>query len=69
MKIQESSKDFWRVKDKSSPHNMFTSTESILEIAERKEIDFLSEKILVALVVIALILQGLNLVLIGGIPT
>ena len=39
-----------------------------IEIAERKEIDFLSEKILVALVVIALLLQGLNLVLIGGIP-
>ena len=35
--ITETSKDFWRVKDKSSPHNMFTSTESILEIAERKE--------------------------------
>ena len=34
--ITETSKDFWRVKDKSSPHNMFTSTESILEIAERK---------------------------------
>ena len=39
-----------------------------IEIAERKEIDFLSEKILVALVVIALLLQALNLVLIGGIP-
>ena len=35
--ITETSKDFWRVKDKASPHNMFTSTESILEIAERKE--------------------------------
>ena len=35
--ITESSKDFWRVKDKSSPHNMFTSTASILEIAERRE--------------------------------
>ena len=35
--IQESSKDFSRVKDKSSPHNMFTSTASILKIAERKE--------------------------------
>ena len=34
--IQESSSDFWRVKDKSSPHNLFTSTESILKIAERK---------------------------------
>jgi len=34
--IQESSKDFWRVKDKYSPHNMFTTTESILKIAQRK---------------------------------
>lgn len=34
--IQESSSDFWRVKDKSAPHNLFTSTESILKIAERK---------------------------------
>lgn len=42
--ITESSKDFWRVKDKSSPHNMFTSTESILEIAERKEYKTTSSK-------------------------
>ena len=34
--IQESGSDFWRVKDKSSPHNLFTSTESILKIAQRK---------------------------------
>lgn len=34
--IQESSTNFWRVKDKSAPHNLFTSTESILKIAERK---------------------------------
>ena len=34
--IQESSNDFWRVKDKKSPHNLFTSTASILKIAERK---------------------------------
>lgn len=34
--IQESSNDFWRVSDKKSPHNMFTSTQSILKIAERK---------------------------------
>ena len=34
--ISESSKDFWRVKDKSAPHNLFTSTSSILKIAERK---------------------------------
>ena len=34
--IQESSSNFWRVKDKSAPHNLFTSTASILEIAQRK---------------------------------
>lgn len=34
--ITESSKDFWRVKDKSQPHNLFTSTASILKIAQRK---------------------------------
>lgn len=34
--IQESSKDFWRVKDKTAPHNLFTSTESILKIAKQK---------------------------------
>ena len=34
--IAESSKDFSRVKDKSAPHNMFTSSASILKIAERK---------------------------------
>ncbi len=34
--IQESSKSFWRVKDKSAPHNAVTSTEKILEIAEKK---------------------------------
>ena len=39
-----------------------------IEISETKEVDFLSEKILVILVLIALVLQGLNLVLIGGIP-
>ena len=34
--IQESSSSFWRVKDKSAPHNLFTSTENIFKIAERK---------------------------------
>ena len=34
--IQESSKNFWRVKDKSAPHNLFTGTANILQIAERK---------------------------------
>ena len=35
--IYESSKSFWRVKDKSAPHNAVTSAEKILEIANRKE--------------------------------
>ena len=34
--IYESSKSFWRTKDKYAPHNVATSTEKILEIAERK---------------------------------
>ena len=39
-----------------------------IKVEETKEIDFLSEKLLVALVVIALILQALNLILMGDIP-
>jgi len=35
---------------------------------EKREIDFLSEKLLLTLTVIALILQAFNLVLLGGIP-
>ena len=42
--IQESSKDFSRVKDKSAPHNMFTSTASILKIAQRKGYETTSSK-------------------------
>ena len=42
--IQESSKNFWRVKDKSAPHNLFTSTASILSIAERKGFETTSTK-------------------------
>lgn len=42
--IQESSSNFWRVKDKSAPHNLFTSTESILKIAERKGYSKISNK-------------------------
>ena len=42
--IQESSKDFWRVKDKSSPHNMFTTMSSLLKIAERKGYETTSSK-------------------------
>ncbi len=34
--ITESESSFWRVKDKSAPHNVATSTEKILSIAERK---------------------------------
>ncbi|AMD18375.1 membrane protein [Methanobrevibacter sp. YE315] len=39
-----------------------------ITVENTKEISFLSEKLLVALVIIALILQALNLVLLGGIP-
>lgn len=39
-----------------------------IRVDKTKEINFLSEKLLVILVMIALILQTLNLVLIGGIP-
>lgn len=42
--IQESSSDFWRVNDKSAPHNLFTSTESILKIAKRKGYETTSTK-------------------------
>lgn len=34
--ISESSSSFWRVKDKSTPHNAVTNTEKILQIAQRK---------------------------------
>lgn len=34
--VSESSKSFWRVKDKSAPHNAVTSTEKILELAKKK---------------------------------
>ena len=42
--IQESAKDFWREKSKYAPHNLFTSTESILTIAKRKGYDTTSNK-------------------------
>ena len=42
--IQESSKDFWREKSKYAPHNLFTSTESILTIAKRKGYDTTSSQ-------------------------
>lgn len=34
--LTESSKDFWRVKDKKAPHNAVTKTENILNMANRK---------------------------------
>ena len=34
--ITESSSTFWRVKDKSSPHNAVTSTEALLKVAKAK---------------------------------
>ena len=34
--ITESTKSFWRVSGKSAPHNVITSTEKIMQIAERK---------------------------------
>ena len=40
----ESSKSFWRVKDKSAPHNAVTSTEKLLEIARRKKYRMYSSK-------------------------
>ena len=40
----ESSKSFWRVRDKSAPHNAVTSTEKILDIAERKKYKTTSKK-------------------------
>ncbi len=39
-----------------------------INVIETKQINILSERLLVCLVLIALILQGLNIVLIGGIP-
>ncbi|WP_407376744.1 oligosaccharide repeat unit polymerase family protein [Methanobrevibacter sp.] len=39
-----------------------------INVSQTKDVSFLSEKLLVALVIIALALQTLNLVLIGGIP-
>lgn len=40
----ESSKSFWRVKDKSAPHNAVTSTKKLLEIAKRKKYRTYSSK-------------------------
>ena len=42
--MAESSTSFWRVRDKSAPHNAVTSTEKILSIAERKKYKTTSKK-------------------------
>lgn len=42
--ISESSESFWRAKDKSSPHNVVTSIDHLLKIAERKGYRTTSEK-------------------------
>ena len=42
--INESSKSFWRVSDKNAPHNVVTSTEKILNIAERKGYSLTSQQ-------------------------
>lgn len=42
--IYESSSSFWRVKDKSAPHNVVTSTKKISEIAKRKGYSTTSSK-------------------------
>ena len=42
--ISESTTSFWRVRDKSSPHNVVTSTEKILEIAKRKGYETTTDK-------------------------
>ena len=42
--INESAKSFWRVSDKSAPHNVVTSTEKILNIAQRKGYSTTSEQ-------------------------
>ncbi len=42
--ITQSSKEFWRVKDKKAPHNAVTSTANILQIAENKKYRTTSDK-------------------------
>lgn len=42
--IYESSTSFWRTKDKYAPHNVATSTETILNIAQRKGYNTTSTK-------------------------
>ena len=42
--ITESSSTFWRVKDKSSPHNAVTSTDALLKVAKAKGYKTTSDK-------------------------
>ena len=42
--ISETTNEFWRVKDKKSPHNVATSTEKILQIAQDKNYRTTSSK-------------------------
>ena len=42
--ISESSTNFWRIKQKSAPHNVLTSIKNILEIAKTKKYDTTSDK-------------------------
>ena len=42
--ISESSKDFWRIKQKSAPHNVLTNISNIKKIAERKEYRITSDQ-------------------------
>ena len=42
--IVESSKSFWRVSDKAAPHNVATSTEKLLKVANRKKYRTTSDK-------------------------
>ena len=42
--ITESESTFWRVKDKSSPHNAVTSTEALLKVAKAKKYKTTSDK-------------------------
>lgn len=42
--LVQSLSDFWRVKDKSAPHNAVTSTSNILKIAENKGYSTTSDK-------------------------
>lgn len=42
--ISESASSFWRSSDKNAPHNVVTSTQKILQIAERKGYKTTSEK-------------------------